>query len=94
VCAEDYFPCNEGIDILNHQLFFVSKEEGMLLMLELDALVYEATSTEHGAFDGQPDQIKSIIGDNGVLYSYFTEDRDNPNGIHGRDKCWNGDSIL
>jgi len=90
--AEDYFPGSEGIDVVTDEsdgsgvLYFVSKKNYRLFRLNLDSFEYVSTSTLNGSFDGQPDQIKNIVSDNGVLYTYFTEDGKKANGIHGRDK--------
>ena len=92
--AKDNFPGVEGIDIVDNMLYFVSKSNKMLWTLDMDAGTYESSSTISGAFENQPDQIKSITGSNGVLYMYFTEDGSKANGVHGRDKYHRSFTIL
>ena len=85
--ASTYFPNAEGIDVINRQLFFVSKVNKELFELDLAAKTWVVSSTVSGAFDKQPDQIAKIVGDTGFLY--FCEDGGSSSDIHGRDS--NGD---
>jgi hypothetical protein len=81
--AELYFPNGEGIDVANNELFFVSKRYKSLFVLNLDNGTYTNQTTRRGLFDGQPDQLKRIVGaENEILY--FTEDGGRYAGIHGR----------
>ena len=64
-------------------LYFVSKRFKRLYILDLDRGTYEASSTESGAFDEQPDQVARIVGDD-ILY--FCEDGGpGKGGVHARD---------
>ena len=81
--AEKYFPECEGIDANDGILYFVSKRFKMLYILDLDSRRYVNTSTKHGLFDGEPDQIVSMDQDtNDILY--FTEEAGKLPGVHGR----------
>jgi secreted PhoX family phosphatase len=85
--ASDYFPNAEGIDVINRQLFFVSKVDKELFELDLAAGTWVSSSTVSGAFDKQPDQIQKVVGDNEFLY--FCEDGGSSSDVHGRNS--NGD---
>jgi len=74
---------SEGIDVHNDQLFFVSKLQKELFILNLDDMTYEKHTTVSGIFDGHPDQMKRLI-QNGLLY--FCEEGGNENGVHARDE--------
>ncbi len=82
--AQQYFPNAEGIDVINRQLFFVSKVKKELFELDLQLMKWIRTSTVSGAFDQQPDQIQKVIGDSEFLY--FCEDGGANSDIHGRNK--------
>ena len=82
--ASTYFPNAEGIDVINRQLFFVSKVNKELFELDLANMTWEVQSTVSGAFDRQPDQIQKIVGDTDFLY--FCEDGGSSSDIHGRNK--------
>eukprot|EP00980_Cylindrotheca_fusiformis_P014210 scaffold3741_cov127-Cylindrotheca_fusiformis.AAC.2 len=88
--SRKYYRNSEGIDVYNNELFFVSKAEKELFILDLDTMTYEAHSTVFGLFDGQPDQMKRLIQDpsddnNGKSLLYFCEDGGENNGVHARD---------
>jgi secreted PhoX family phosphatase len=85
--ASKYFPNAEGIDVINRQLFFVSKVNKELFELDLAAKTWMSSSTVSGAFDKQPDQIQKVVGDNEFLY--FCEDGGSSSDVHGRNS--NGD---
>jgi len=85
--ASTYFPNAEGIDVINRQLFFVSKVDKELFELDLAAKTWTSSSTVSGAFNNQPDQIARITDDEDFLY--FCEDGGSDSDIHGRNK--NGD---
>jgi sugar lactone lactonase YvrE len=72
-----------GIDVLDGQLFFISKEIKSMFILDLDGTTYLKTSTIHGLFDGQPDQVQRIVGSRSGLL-YFTEDGGEYAGVHAR----------
>jgi len=68
-----FYRNSEGIDVAGNQLFFVSKVQKELLTLDLTSSQnYTVETTEHGLFDGQPDQIMRIVGDDELLF--FTEE--------------------
>lgn len=71
--AEDYFRNTEGIDVDKNHLFFVSKKQMELFTLDLDEFTWEKSSTESGAFAGQPDALQKIVDDPEEII-YFTED--------------------
>merc|ERR1712113_337100 len=76
-------------------MYFVTKRDKYLFILDLDLLTYERSSTVSGAFDGQPDQIKSIIAKdplNDMLY--FCEDGGRDHGVHARDTDGNFYTII
>lgn len=82
--ASTYFPNAEGIDVINRQLFFISKVNKELFELDLAAKTWIVTSTVSGAFDRQPDQIQKVVGDSEFLY--FCEDGGAYSDIHGRNR--------
>ncbi|CAJ1970186.1 unnamed protein product, partial [Cylindrotheca closterium] len=81
--SQQYYKHSEGIDVNNDQLFFVSKVQKELFILNLDSKTYEVHSTVSGIFDGHPDQMKRLIH-NGLLY--FCEEGGKENGVHARDE--------
>lgn len=84
--AYEHYRYAEGIDIRDGKMYFVTKAEKHLFILDLDLLTYERSSTVSGAFDGQPDQIHSIVDKdplNDMLY--FCEDGGRDHGVHARD---------
>ncbi|CAJ1959630.1 unnamed protein product [Cylindrotheca closterium] len=90
--ARRFFRNSEGIDVRDNQLFVVSKVQKELFILDLDAMTYEVHSTVVGLFDGQPDQMKRLISDDGKAGTkhdksllYFCEEGGRNNGIHARD---------
>ena len=85
----------EGIDIRDGKMYFTAKAAKHLFILDLDLRTYERSSTVSGAFDGQPDQIKSIIAKdplNDMLY--FCEDGGRDYGVHARDTDGNFYTII
>ena len=101
--AKLYFGGAEGIDVHNGRLYFTSKLEKRLFILNLDTMEYTVSSTEKGAFAYQPDQIKFAIrndrdmkqnSDTPILY--FCEDGGlkKSSAIHGRDQNGNYFTIL
>ncbi|CAJ1968987.1 unnamed protein product, partial [Cylindrotheca closterium] len=83
VNSQQYYKHSEGIDVYNHELFFVSKEQKELFILNLDDGTYKVHTTVSGIFDGHPDQMKRLIH-NGLLY--FCEEGGKENGVHARDE--------
>lgn len=86
--AAKYYPFSEGIDVSGNTLFFVCKNIKMLFVLDLDVGSYYRQTTTHGLFDGQPDQVKTLITPTKELL-YFTEEAGENPGIHGRDSLGN-----
>jgi hypothetical protein len=82
--ARTYFPQSEGIDVNGSKLYLVCKKIQQLFIFDLDAMTYENMTTTSGLFDGNPDQMKRIMGDDGGLL-YFTEEGGVDAGIHARD---------
>jgi len=82
--AEEYFKSSEGIDTHDNILYFVSKKQHELFTLDLDNFTWSKSSTEHGAFDGQPDAMQRLVDDPEEIV-YFTEDGGENAGVHGRD---------
>jgi len=81
--ARNNYPNCEGIDVHENELFMVSKRLKTLFILNLDDDTYASQSTRRGVFDGEPDQLKRILGDDDELL-YFTEDGGRRAGVHGR----------
>lgn len=95
--ASKFYANSEGIDIANGILYMTAKTPKILIILDLESGVYERYSTESGAFEGQPDQIKKIVGDsNEDDFVFFCEESsdDGTNGVHGRDTAGNFFTIL
>ena len=67
-----WYQNSEGIDVVGDKLFFVSKTQKEMFTLDLSSDMYTVESTVHGLFDGSPDQVVDIVGDDGLLY--FTEE--------------------
>jgi len=89
----DDYPNAEGIDVVDGILYFVSKTDKKLFTLDLDQMTYNRTSTVSGAFNLQPDQLKTIVSDpNGILY--FCEDGGSGCDLHGRDNTGKYFTIL
>lgn len=99
--AELFYNYTEGLDVYGNEMFFVSKAQKSLFILDLDGNSYSRFSTKIGMFDGQPDQMKRLIknGPSNVEVSntfsvadaeeepllYFCEDGGKKNGVHARD---------
>lgn len=84
--AFKFYKNAEGIDIRNGLLYFTTKKSKSLFILDLDNQSYERSSTVNGSFDGQPDQVARLIGENHQEdLLYFGEEASNSNGIHARD---------
>ena len=61
--ARAFYRSSEGIDIRNGRVYFVTKGSKSLYILDLDAGTYVRSSTQSGAFDGQPDQVARILAE-------------------------------
>ena len=88
--ANAFYPNAEGIDVVDNQLFFVSKTRKTMFVLNLDDATYTSHTTRRGVFDGQPDQIVRLLDDNNNNNAddtllYFTEDGGATAGVHARD---------
>lgn len=81
--AQRNYPWSEGMDVYRNQLFFTTKVRKELFILNLDGTTYEKQSTRSGMFEGEPDQVKRIVGD-GLLY--FCEENGRSNGVHARNQ--------
>ena len=79
-----YYPFSEGLDVFGNQLYFTIKERKQLFILDLDRSTYVRQSTRSGVFDGMPDQVARIVGDEDQLL-YFCEEAGAKNGVHARD---------
>ena len=93
------FPNTEGIDRSGGLLYFVTKVFKSMFILDLEAGTYTNVTTKNGAFDGQPDQIISILGPTKAAYQslgwlYFTEDGGSNAGIYARNNLGFFYSIL
>lgn len=85
--SELYYQHSEGIDVYQNELFFTTKNQKELFVLNLDDMTYESTSTVSGVFDGMPDQVKRLVGDDGNnSLLYFCEEGGVENGVHARDE--------
>ena len=82
--AELYFNNCEGIGVSGNFLYFVSKEQKELFVLDLGAMTYSKSSTLNGFFDDEPDQFVQVVGGKSE-HLYFTEDGGRA-GIHVRDQ--------
>ena len=70
--AKKYYQHCEGIDVAGNRLYFVSKAQQELFVLNLDGRRYEVESTKGGSFSGSPDQLVRLVGDEELLY--YTEE--------------------
>jgi hypothetical protein len=84
--ADEQYSGLEGIDIRNGMLFMTAKADKKLFILDLDKLTFKETSTVSGAFNGQPDQVARMVGEDTNNLVYFCEDG-GPHacGVHARD---------
>ncbi|CAB9504743.1 osmC-like protein [Seminavis robusta] len=92
--AKDFYQYSEGIDVHGNILTFVCKGDYILFRLNLDTMKYERKNTRAGLFDGEPDQVRTILQDDGSTLLYFSEDYGNVAGIHARDEDGNFFTIL
>jgi len=92
--ATSMYQFTEGVDVKNGQLYFVSKTQRQLFMVDLRGNTYTVSSTASGAFNRQPDQIAHILNDKGSDILYFTEDGGEDCDVHGRDSTGQFYTIL
>jgi len=92
--AKDFYPSSEGIEADPPDLYFVTKNNFKLFKLNLDTMTYEMSSTRAGLMDGEPDQIKMILRDDGTKLLYFSEDWGRVAGIHARDESGKFFTVL
>lgn len=95
--AKTYYSFSEGLDIARGILYVTAKKARRLLALDLERGTWSSSSTESGAFNRNPDQIRSVLGEdreNDLLY--FCEDGGEivGNGVHGRDSSGNFYNVL
>jgi len=83
--ARTYYPQSEGIDIQNGKMYVVCKKIQQLFVFDLDEMTFHNVSTVSGLFDGDPDQMQRILGEEGGLL-YFTEENGAATGVHARDE--------
>ena len=81
--AQLYYPNAEGIDVANGILYFVSKKDEDLFILDLDRGTYERKIVREEGIDVSPDQLVRLGSDDDIMY--LTEDGGAEAGIHGRD---------
>lgn len=91
--ARSYYPQSEGIDVHQNQMFVVCKKIKQIFTFDLDSMTYHNVSTVSGLFDGGPDQMQRILGEEGGLL-YFTEEGGVDAGIHARDELGRFFTIL
>ena len=81
--ARQYYKNTEGIDAADGKVFFVSKEEKRLVILDLALQTYTYSNTASGAFNNQPDQVARLVDDDESIL-YFCEDGGIKPGVFGR----------
>ena len=79
--AKTFYPQSEGIDIQDGMMYIVCKKIQQLFIFDLDQMNFSNVSTVSGLFDGDPDQMQRIIGEEGGLL-YFTEEGGKDAGVH------------
>jgi hypothetical protein len=84
--AESYYPETEGVDVTGSTMLFVCKGVKHLFTLDLDKQTYTRQSTQGGLFEGEPDQLRTILPDDpdGETLLFFTEDDGWVAGVHAR----------
>jgi len=100
--ARENYPECEGIEVNNGLLYMVAKKLKILFIIDLDSGFYQTHTTSHGAFDGSPDQVATIlkhstsqqktVSDSSMLY--FTEEGGSRPGIHARNKLGQYFTVL
>ena len=95
--ADTYHVQGEGVDVRDGKLYYTTKADRYLFIVDLDDGTFERSSTDSGAFDSQPDQIARVLdfdNDNTDGILYFCEDGGDDCGVHGRDSEGNFFTIL
>lgn len=77
--AAEFFPGSEGIDAYEGSLYFVSKKAKFMYVLDLDGNSWERRSTVSGVFDGSPDQLTRLVGEQEILYYTEVSQMENEN---------------
>ena len=75
-------------------MYLIAKNIKILFIINLDEGTYEGFSTEHGVFDGNPDQVSRILNDGDHDMIYFTEEGGENAGVHGRNALGQFFTIL
>lgn len=88
------YPNAEGIDIKDDVLYFVSKVDKTLFILQLNQGTFTKESTNQGAFNNQPDQVARIVGSDPQNILYFCEDGGTYCGVHARNPTGQYFTIL
>lgn len=91
--AKQFYPQSEGIDIQDGMMYIVCKKIQQLFIFDLDTMTFHNVSTVSGLFDGDPDQMQRILGEESGLL-YFTEEGGKDAGIHARDQFGRFFTIL
>jgi len=94
--ASTYHIQGEGIDIRDGMLYYTTKDQHFLFIIDLSNGTFQRSSTDSGAFDSQPDQVARILTSDGSTDDilYFCEDGGDDCGVHGRDSDGNFFTIL
>ena len=92
--ANRIYPECEGIDVNDGTIYLIAKNIKILFILDLDAGTYQKFSTEHGVFDGNPDQVSRILSNEHHDLVYFTEEGGENAGVHGRNALGEFFTIL
>jgi len=84
--AEKYFPNAEGIQVHEGNVYFMSKEKQIMIILNQEDMTWTSEKTGkkfygEGSFGGQPDQ--HVFGPT-RKYIYFTEDGSSDPGVYAR----------
>jgi len=84
--ASKHYPNSEGISFHEGSVYFMSKEKGSMIILDLEELTYEVEKTGkkfygEGSFGDEPDQ--NMFGPT-RKYMYFTEDGGDSPGVYAR----------
>jgi len=87
------YPSAEGIDRKDNFLYMACKREKMLYVIDLDSKKYVRYSLEIALFDGEPDQVTRIVGDENEIM-YFNEDLGSVSGVHARNTLGQMYTIL
>jgi hypothetical protein len=92
--GDQAYPNAEGIDVKGNQLYFVTKGQRRLYILDLDSNTWTSTATiqSDAGSTFSPDQVARITGSNSPDdLLYFAEDGSGNQDIHARGTDQNGD---